>query len=869
MDTWTKQNRVKRFVSAFMFSIILIAEVLSVFASGTIVSLAEDETWKEAIRERLDELTEQSYATLIDVSDLNLDVSKIQELTIYINELYQTNGCYYWIENFSIITLESVIKTLWVEVKPIYNVTDNRIDKEQAKKDYEIMQQRIANGEWKEILKERLDSTQNVDVTCNKRILISDLKLKVDKKEELTDYLNELRLINGNYYWLEHISVISAEGSDVLTNLYISVKPSYNNYYNGIDKEQAKEDFEILQQRLANGEWKEIIRERVDKLDKIYNCSYINIEDLDISESKEEELLTYFNELRGTNKDYYWMSQFYVRKENSVLTKACVCLKTIYMNSDNSINRVQARKDFEVLQRRIANGEWKEIICERIEECNIYKSNESLSYYYIYLNEFNGMVSEEQIQSFIQELLYEIPSYFYIKDVEYDIDNFSLEILIDNKYVNADSTINREKAIRDYFAKKERLSSLFIQFDNNMDDIDKVLAIYDWVMRETEYDHMNYINNTIPSISYKAEGVYEKNLAVCSGYADTIEELLNIAGIENYSIVSRTINHAWNMVKLGEYYYHIDATWDDYGKDDVYEGVMHHRNFLKDDEEIKDIGHCCWFGGFKCTNKNSYDSYIFRKYSFNTFSYYNEFWYYVVGDEIIKSKIDESERSVFKSFDESIVNMYIYKGSMYIATDTKVYKIDMENQSTMTLILDASESNIGRYIDEFVIKGDQMKIDGDEGTKLISLKPTSTIELDKTSLQLTEGECLILKATATSDYSSKVQWASSNPLVISVDEYGNIEAKGAGEAIIFASVDGVIAECKVVADKAYIYGDANGDGSISGKDVVLMKKYLAGYENLSIDLSACDVNADGDVSGKDVVKTMKYIAGYDVILGEK
>lgn len=80
--------------------------------------------------------------------------------------------------------------------------------------------------------------------------------------------------------------------------------------------------------------------------------------------------------------------------------------------------------------------------------------------------------------------------------------------------------------------------------------------------------------------------------------------------------------------------------------------------------------------------------------------------------------------------------------------------------------------------------------------------------------------------------------------------------------------DSVSYEVNFFALTPYTFGDANSDGDISGKDVVLIKKYLAGYENLEINIAACDVNADGDVSGKDVVKIMKYLAGYDVVLGE-
>ena len=73
---------------------------------------------------------------------------------------------------------------------------------------------------------------------------------------------------------------------------------------------------------------------------------------------------------------------------------------------------------------------------------------------------------------------------------------------------------------------------------------------------------------------------------------------------------------------------------------------------------------------------------------------------------------------------------------------------------------------------------------------------------------------------------------------------------------------------EIISAEATIYGDANSDGIVDSKDVVMMKKYLAGCK-VDIDLSVCDVNADGVVNSKDVVKTMKKLAGYDVVLGEK
>ena len=56
-----------------------------------------------------------------------------------------------------------------------------------------------------------------------------------------------------------------------------------------------------------------------------------------------------------------------------------------------------------------------------------------------------------------------------------------------------------------------------------------------------------------------------------------------------------------------------------------------------------------------------------------------------------------------------------------------------------------------------------------------------------------------------------------------------------------------------------ITGDANGDGSVDMKDVLLVRKSIAGM-TVTIDETAADVDKDGSVTMKDVLKIRKYIA---------
>lgn len=65
----------------------------------------------------------------------------------------------------------------------------------------------------------------------------------------------------------------------------------------------------------------------------------------------------------------------------------------------------------------------------------------------------------------------------------------------------------------------------------------------------------------------------------------------------------------------------------------------------------------------------------------------------------------------------------------------------------------------------------------------------------------------------------------------------------------------------------FIYGDVNDDGTVNGKDVTLIRRYIAGGYDISINEQAADVNCDGTINGKDVTLIRRYIAGgYDVEL---
>lgn len=88
---------------------------------------------------------------------------------------------------------------------------------------------------------------------------------------------------------------------------------------------------------------------------------------------------------------------------------------------------------------------------------------------------------------------------------------------------------------------------------SNASNYKKVKKIHDYIVNKLTYD-TSYSNYT----AYKA--LTEKK-AVCQGYALLFYKMATEAGVPCRIVVSDT--HAWNIVKMGNKWYHVDTTWDD------------------------------------------------------------------------------------------------------------------------------------------------------------------------------------------------------------------------------------------------------------------------------------------------------------------
>ena len=112
----------------------------------------------------------------------------------------------------------------------------------------------------------------------------------------------------------------------------------------------------------------------------------------------------------------------------------------------------------------------------------------------------------------------------------------------------------------------------------------------------SEYEKALYLHDTLAGIvtyqsathAHDAYGALVEGTAVCEGYAEALQCLLQQAGIQSFIAIGDSavpssgamVGHAWNYVRIDGAYYHTDLTWDDQGD------TLYHTYFNQTDAVI-------------------------------------------------------------------------------------------------------------------------------------------------------------------------------------------------------------------------------------------------------------------------------------------
>ena len=130
------------------------------------------------------------------------------------------------------------------------------------------------------------------------------------------------------------------------------------------------------------------------------------------------------------------------------------------------------------------------------------------------------------------------------------------ELYVNQTYIDIIRNLDENKYVNEFVLQEaERVVDEVTT--NDMADYQKAKALHDWVCKEVDYDH----DNKDAKKNHVDSSVFLNDSTVCDGYARGYALLLQAADIEAY--VASGIDHAWNIVKLGDYSFHIDVCHDD------------------------------------------------------------------------------------------------------------------------------------------------------------------------------------------------------------------------------------------------------------------------------------------------------------------
>lgn len=255
---------------------------------------------------------------------------------------------------------------------------------------------------------------------------------------------------------------------------------------------------------------------------------------------------------------------------------------------------------------------------------------------------------------------------------------------------------------------KERMEALNKEIDKaieeailpGMTELDKIMSVHDYLIREGIYDNDYYNDRENISLdSFEPHGILIDKVGVCDSYTKAMSLILNKIGIETKYVgafCDEDVSHAWNLVKLNDHWYHVDATWDDYGEwsdlwnyeafDDEFLdlGYSTYYFFMKSDAAFEKLNHYNWDKNLPKADDTTYDDPNLFKTAGSTRHYYNGKWYCTQFDDDGNPRVVVTDtlgkEYEFLDIDKIAYSMTGYKDKLYYADFEKVYCYDIDTK---------------------------------------------------------------------------------------------------------------------------------------------------------------------------------------------
>lgn len=279
---------------------------------------------------------------------------------------------------------------------------------------------------------------------------------------------------------------------------------------------------------------------------------------------------------------------------------------------------------------------------------NKFKQDQCFKYHYQLLNK-----KQKQLYQIIYNIAYTRKQNIYIKEKEIDkVSQIVNAVLKDHPelfYIkewslNTKGLFNFEYSMKEKEILKDqkRIKKIVKQLKEDTQDLksyQKIKYIYDDVITHCKYNEQAKYNQEIISVLINHQ-------SVCSGYAKTMQYLLNQLRFKATFLTGKTIKgrrdkHAINMIKYDNDYYYIDATWGDLVLAD--EEIINNNYLMFDSQTMKQMYDLDDHYKITKNDKHTYfkeGGLYFDLYQLNT----------------LKAKINKNQRECYLQFSNEVYN---------------------------------------------------------------------------------------------------------------------------------------------------------------------------------------------------------------------
>lgn len=425
---------------------------------------------------------------------------------------------------------------------------------------------------------------------------------------------------------------------------------------------------------------------------------------------------------------------------------------------------------------------------------------------------YNGKnaITTEEFKTVFDAYLRDHPEHFWIGNdyIRYTDPTYSKVISLEPTYIMSGAELE---------AAKEKFNSavgeLLSGITSSMSEYDREKLLHDRLAAKISYAETDNAHN--------AYGAIVEGEAVCEGYAEAYQYLLQLAGLQALVVTgeSASVGHAWNIVRVDGKYYHVDLTWDDQP------ATLYYAYFNKTDDRIKE--------------DHTIDE---KKYALPVCDSEDADYFTVNGGKMA-------------SFNAVTVGTMLKNGGLtarvYVTGDT-------------TAFTEAFTANISDVAKQAGVSGDILYGYALRGRECIftiitsghTVSGTATSfynDLDSVTIQL------IKSGTSNIAYQTTVKGKSASYSIKGVTA-GTYKIKVLKFNHVTREYTVTINNDSTQNLQIFPVGDVNGNGAVDILDLVRLKNIQVGKAHAAEGTSA-DINGDSSVNATDIAALRKLILG--------